>query len=95
MIIKLYVAGDSEKTRINITDVETVLKRIEKDPAFLEVVDVLLHPQAAMDDQILATPTLLIQRSGNTQRVIGDFGDTEKIMKILDPGNTALTEDGE
>ena len=95
MIIKLYLAGDSEKSRINISDVETVLKRIKKEPRILEVVDVLQYPQAAMDDQIMATPTLLIQRPESTQRIIGDFKDTEKILKIINFGKKALTEDQE
>lgn len=95
MVIKLFVAGDSEKTRFSIINVEAVLKRIVLEPGFLEVIDVLHNPQAAMNDNILATPTLLIQHSGNTRRVIGDFSDTEKILSFMKLDNPALTEGGE
>lgn len=95
MIIKLYIAGDSEKSRLNAADVEKALVRMELDSGLLEIVDVLQQPQAAMGDEILATPTLLVQSAAGTRRVVGDFGNTEKMMKVLDFGNTVSVRGAE
>ena len=95
MIIKLYIAGDSEKSRLNTADVKKVLVRMKKDPGQLEVVDVLEQPLVAMADEILATPTLLVQSHAGTRKVVGDFGDTEKMMKLLDFSDTVQARGGE
>lgn len=95
MIIKLYIAGDSEKSRVNAADVKKALGRMQMDPGLLEIVDVLHQPQMAMEDEILATPTLLIQSAADTRRVVGDFGNTEKMMKALDVGNIVPARGGE
>ena len=95
MVIKLYIAGESEKSRHSVENVQVALKRIRKDPDLLEVVDVLQQPYMAIDDQILATPTLLIQSAGGERRFIGDFSDSEKVLKILDFEIIAFSEGNE
>jgi circadian clock protein KaiB len=49
----------------------------------MDVVDVLLHPQMAEDEKILATPTLIKQVPPPVRRVIGDFSDREKVLLAL------------
>jgi circadian clock protein KaiB len=41
---------------------------------------VLEQPQAAEDDRILATPTLIKQLPLPLRRVIGDLSDKEKVL---------------
>jgi circadian clock protein KaiB len=56
----------------------------------LEIIDVLENPQAAEDEKILATPTLIKQLPPPLRRVIGDLSDKEKVLLGLEvrPGHT-------
>jgi circadian clock protein KaiB len=60
----------------------------------MEVIDVLEHPQAAEDDRILATPTLIKQLPPPLRRVIGDLSDKEKVLIGLDLRVTRSGEEG-
>ena len=55
----------------------------------LEVINILEHPEAADDQRILATPTLIKSLPEPVRRVIGDISDIEKVMVGLDliPGD--------
>jgi circadian clock protein KaiB len=50
----------------------------------LAVIDVLEQPQAAEEEKILATPTLVKELPPPARRVIGDLSDTEKVFLGLD-----------
>jgi circadian clock protein KaiB len=50
----------------------------------LEIIDVIQQPQAAEDDKILATPTLIKQLPPPLRRVIGDLSDTDKVLLGLE-----------
>ena len=50
----------------------------------LEIIDVLENPQAAEDEKILATPTLIKQLPPPLRRVIGDLSDKEKVLLGLE-----------
>jgi circadian clock protein KaiB len=47
------------------------------------VVDLLLNPQLARDDQILASPTLVRKLPPPIRKVIGDLSDTERVLVAL------------
>jgi circadian clock protein KaiB len=50
----------------------------------IEVIDLLLNPQLAAGDQILAIPTLVRQLPAPLKRIIGDLSNTEKVLVGLD-----------
>jgi circadian clock protein KaiB len=90
-ILKLYVAGDSAKTRVAIANLQRICEDELAGKYALEVIDVLEHPQEAEDERILATPTLIKRLPPPLRRVIGDLSDTQKVLLGLEvhPGTSA------
>ncbi len=50
----------------------------------IEVIDLLLHPQLAAGDQILAVPTLVRRLPEPLKRIIGNLSDLERVLVGLD-----------
>ena len=55
-----------------------------KDKYSLEVIDLLVHPQLAAGDQILAIPTLVRKVPVPIRKIIGDLSNEEKVLVGLD-----------
>ncbi|MEO8404778.1 MAG: circadian clock protein KaiB [Chitinophagaceae bacterium] len=82
--LRLYVAG---KTQKSVTALENLKKYCEehlKGQYTLEVIDLLLHPQLAEGDQILAIPTLVKKVPEPVRKIIGDLSNKEKVLVGLD-----------
>ena len=59
----------------------------------VEVIDLLLHPELAAADQIVALPTLVRRLPAPVRKVIGDLSDLERVLVGLElraPGPAAL-----
>lgn len=52
----------------------------------LEVIDVVKHPELALEDDVRATPTLIRRSPPPTRRIVGDMRDPRKILLGLDLG---------
>ena len=50
----------------------------------IEVIDLLVTPQLAAGDQIVAVPTLVRRLPPPLKRVIGNLSDTERVIVGLD-----------
>jgi circadian clock protein KaiB len=79
-VLKLYVTGTSPRTRQAIENLQHICEQELRGRYELEIVDVLEHPQAAEDDRILATPTLIKKLPLPLRRVIGDLSDRDKVL---------------
>jgi circadian clock protein KaiB len=49
----------------------------------VEVIDVLVNPELAEKESILATPTLCYEHSGRRRRIVGDLSDPKRILAFL------------
>ena len=83
-ILKLYIMGQTANSQTAIKNLNDILEKEPKDLYTLDVVDVLKDPQAASEDKILATPTLIKFSPGPAKRIIGDLSDRAKVMSGLD-----------
>lgn len=83
-ILKLYIMGETANSQTAIKNLNDILEKERKDLYTLDVVDVLKDPQAASEDKILATPTLIKFSPGPAKRIIGDLSDRVKVMSGLD-----------
>jgi len=79
-VLKLYVTGTSPRTRQAIENLQRICEQELRGRYELDIVDVLEQPQAAEDDRILATPTLIKKLPLPLRRVIGDLSDREKVL---------------
>jgi circadian clock protein KaiB len=80
----LYVAGSSPRAQTAIANLRRICEEELKSEYQLEIIDVIEQPQAAEDDKILATPTLIKQLPPPLRRVIGDLSDKEKVLLGLE-----------
>jgi circadian clock protein KaiB len=78
--LRLYVAG---KTTKSIAAFENLTKLCEEHLSGkyrIEVVDLLVHPQLAKGDQIIAIPTLVRKLPFPVRKVIGDLSNVERTL---------------
>ena len=72
MSLKLYVTGMSEKSMNAIRTVKRIVDEHVKDCCDLEIIDLYKRPEAAQENQIIFSPSL-----------IGAFSDTDKLKQAL------------
>jgi len=82
--LKLYVAGHTPNSVRAISSVKRLLENELNGSYVLDVIDVLKHPELALDYEILATPTLIRVMPPPPKRVIGDLSNRDKVLRGLD-----------
>lgn len=83
-LLKLYITGQTPRSIRAIDNLHRTCRRILGDQYELTIIDVLEQPQAAEDEKILATPTLIKISPPPLRRVVGDLSDTQKVLLGLD-----------
>lgn len=85
IILKLYIAGMTPAAQRAIKNLNDICAEISNGEEYvLEVIDILLHPQLAEDEKILATPTVIKQLPPPMRRLIGDFSVKSQVLIGLD-----------
>ncbi|MBE7170854.1 MAG: circadian clock KaiB family protein [Williamsia sp.] len=82
--LRLYVAGNTPKSVAALNNLKKYCEMHLCDQYELEVIDLLLHPQLAAGDQILAIPTLVRKVPVPVRKIIGDLSNEEKVLVGLD-----------
>jgi circadian clock protein KaiB len=82
--LRLYVAGQTPKSLTAIANLKRICEEHLSGRYTIEVIDLLVSPQLAAGDQILALPTLVRRLPPPIKRVIGTLSDTEKVLVGLD-----------
>lgn len=84
IFIKLYVSGDSLRSRKAISNLQTFCDRELKQDSKIEIVDVVRCPEIAEAENILITPTLVREFPEPQERIVGDLSNTEILAFVLD-----------
>jgi circadian clock protein KaiB len=89
--LRLYVAGQTPKSNAAVANLRRICEEHLAGRYTVEVVDLLVQPQLAAGDQILAVPTLVRRLPAPLKRVIGSLANTERVLVGLDirPGTAA------
>jgi circadian clock protein KaiB len=82
--LRLYVAGNTQKSITALKNLNKYCEEYLKGRYRLEVIDLLLKPQLAEGDQILAIPTLVRKVPVPIRKIIGDLSNEEKVLVGLD-----------
>jgi circadian clock protein KaiB len=85
-VLKLYVHGQSPKSRAALANLQRICEAELAGRYELTVIDVLQHPHLAEEERILATPTLVKAAPLPVHRIIGDMSVTEKVLLGLGLG---------
>ena len=83
-VLRLYVAGATERSREAVLRARRLCEAEMKDNFELEVIDVYQQPLLARDGQIVATPTLVREFPEPVRRFIGDLTNTSGLFVGLD-----------
>ena len=83
-VLRLFVAGASERSRRAILRVRQACETELRGGWELEVIDVYQQPLLARDGQIVATPTLVKELPRPVRRFIGDLANTSRLFVGLD-----------
>lgn len=78
--LRLYIAGNTTKSVTAVNNLKKYCEVYLKDQYKIEVIDLLVHPQLAAGDQILAVPTLVRKVPVPMRKIIGDLSNEEKVL---------------
>ena len=78
--LRLYIAGNTPKSKTALANLKKYCEEHLKDKYALEVIDLLVRPQLAEGDQILAVPTLVKKVPEPIRKIIGDLSNEEKVL---------------
>jgi circadian clock protein KaiB len=82
--LRLYVAGNTPKSMKALANLKKYCEQHLAGRYTLEVIDLLLNPQLAAGDQILAIPTLVRKVPVPVRKIIGDLSNEERVLVGLD-----------
>jgi circadian clock protein KaiB len=82
--LRLYVAGQTPKSIAALANLRRVCEEHLAGKYTIEVIDLLVNPQLARGDQIVAIPTLVRKLPEPMRRIIGDMSNTERVLVGLD-----------
>ena len=82
--LRLYVAGQTPKSLTALNNLKKICKEHMDDQYHIEIIDLLVNPQLARGDQILAIPTLVRNLPTPMRKIIGDLSNTENVLVGLD-----------
>lgn len=88
--LRLYIAGNTPKSIAALANLRRYCEEHLSGQYSIEVIDLLLHPQLAEGDQILAVPTLVKKVPEPIRKIIGDLSNREKVLVGLDIRPTLL-----
>lgn len=83
-MLRLYVAGQTPKSVTAFSNLKKICEEHLAGRYQIEVIDLLVNPTLAKDDQILALPTLVRKLPAPIKRIIGDLSNTERVLVGLD-----------
>jgi len=78
--LRLYVAGNTAKSLTALQNLRKYCETHLPGQYQIEVIDLLIQPQLAEGDQILAIPTLVRKVPEPIRKIIGDLSNEEKVL---------------
>ena len=76
----LYIAGQTPKSIKALSNIKKYAKEHLHGIYSIEIIDLLVNPQLAEGDQILAVPTLVRKFPEPIRKIIGDLSNEEKVL---------------
>jgi circadian clock protein KaiB len=83
-ILRLYIAGQTPNSMTAIANLKKICEDKLQGKYSIEVVDLLVKPQLAKGDQIIAIPTLVRRLPPPVKKIIGNLSKTDSVIVGLD-----------
>ena len=94
ILFKLYVAGRTTRSQRAVANLRRLAETEFAGRCEYLVIDVMEDPQAAEEDRILTTPTLIKVAPAPQRRVTGDLSDPAMVMYALALDGAAPSDPG-
>jgi circadian clock protein KaiB len=78
--LMLYIAGQTPKSIRALSNIKKYAEEHLKGIYSIEIIDLLVNPQLAEGDQILAVPTLVRKFPEPIRKIIGDLSNEERVL---------------
>ena len=83
-VLRLYVTGMTPRSTEAFATIKALCEERLQGRYELEVIDIYQHPQLAIDEQIIAVPTLVKMLPAPLRRLVGDLSNVERVLLGLD-----------
>ncbi|MEO8173533.1 MAG: circadian clock KaiB family protein [Sediminibacterium sp.] len=83
LVLQLYVSGMSANSMAAIENINHLCEEHLQGAFQLEIIDLYKHPEAASEQQIVFSPSLIKSLPLPKKVLIGTFADAEKVIKGL------------
>ena len=83
-VLRLYVTGMTPRSTEAFAAIKAICEESLQGRYDLEVIDIYQHPQLAIDEQIIAVPTLVKLLPAPLRRLVGDLSNVERVLLGLD-----------
>jgi circadian clock protein KaiB len=83
-VLRLYVTGMTQRSTEAFGTIKALCEDRLRGRYELEVIDIYQHPQLAIDEQIIAVPTLVKKLPAPLRRLVGDLSNEERVLLGLD-----------
>lgn len=80
MTLRLYIAGQTPRSVAALANLRKICETHLDGKVQLEVIDLVKNPQLAVDDQIVAIPTLVRRLPEPIRKIIGDLSNTPRVL---------------
>ena len=82
--MRLYVAGETSRSIAAISNLRRLCEKHLAGIYRIEIIDLMIHPELAISDQIVAVPTLVRSLPHPIRKLIGDLSSAEKVFHGLE-----------
>lgn len=81
--LRLYVAGQTPKSIAALSNLRRLCEKYLSGRYRLDVIDLMADPTLAQRDDIVAIPTLVRYVPEPIKRIIGDLGNSDRVLTQL------------
>lgn len=78
--LRLYVAGQTPKSLVAFANLKKICEEYLHGQYSIEIIDLSKQPHLAIEDSIVALPTLVRKLPEPIKKIIGDLSNTEKVL---------------
>lgn len=82
-VLRLFMAGNGTNSKQALANLRRLCQEHLSGRCAIEVVDVAKDYQAAVRNNILVTPTLILIAPRPRVTIVGDLGDSRKVLAAL------------
>ena len=78
--LRLYTAGQTPKSLAAIRNLKRLCEQHLAGRYHIEVIDLMVNPRLAKEDQIVAIPTLVRKLPDPLRKIVGDLSDEARTL---------------